>query len=124
VSAPLSDAIAFVSAIHAGNYDTAAVFADWLDEHGDGRGQLLRRRWKRWQKERIAGEGEDRRICRGIIDRWNNWIEELSGSGITVDAKTVVRYTTNADRAGTRFCWYLQKRFPLPEFAHVKRPHR
>ena len=32
------------------------ILADWLEERGDARGVLLRRRWKRWeaQQERIV----------------------------------------------------------------------
>ena len=124
MSAQPSDVIAFVSAIHAGNYSAAAVFADWLDEHGDRRGELLRRRWRRWQKEQTAGEVEDARARRGILDRWNDWTEELRAEGLKVEAKIAVNYTANAERAGARFRWYVQVRFPLPEFAHLKRPLR
>lgn len=45
--------VAFVKAILDGDLETApGVFADWLDEHGDPRGVLLRRRWRRWPKDR------------------------------------------------------------------------
>lgn len=32
------------------------VLADWLEENGDARGVLLRRRWKRWQIARRRWE--------------------------------------------------------------------
>jgi hypothetical protein len=49
---PHPEAVSFVEQILAGDFNAAGIFADWLDEHNDPRGKLLRRRWKRWQKQK------------------------------------------------------------------------
>jgi uncharacterized protein (TIGR02996 family) len=53
VSLPLQDLRAFLRTILApGGLDSSpGVLADWLDERGDPRGVLLRKRWERWQKD-------------------------------------------------------------------------
>lgn len=51
---PNKEAVAFVTQILGGEYNAAGIFADWLDEHDDPRGKLLRRRWKRWAQQREA----------------------------------------------------------------------
>jgi uncharacterized protein (TIGR02996 family) len=58
----VSEFAAFVAALLE-DPDGAGAFADFLDERGDPRGTLLRRRWRRWLKDRaaaLAAEEQDR----------------------------------------------------------------
>jgi hypothetical protein len=47
-----AEGVGFVKSMWTGELNAAAIFADWLEERGDPRGVLLRRRWKRWQKQK------------------------------------------------------------------------
>lgn len=115
----LSDGVAFVRAIHGGNYDAAAVFADWLEERGDVRGPLLRKRWKRWQKERDAEVADAKRKEQEIVTPFTNAIDSLRRHGFTVEGSIAKAVVAPVDEAGMRFRRYVQKQFPLPEFWHI-----
>jgi uncharacterized protein (TIGR02996 family) len=118
-----SDAASFVRAIHAGDFDAAGVFADWLDERGDKRGVLLRRRWKRWQKERGQAFAEANAKETAITAPWLKILDDfrkLSGTITAASVRAAVAPDTGPD---FRFRRYVQKQFPLPEFRRIKPPH-
>lgn len=104
------EAVAFVKAILDGDTSAAAVFADWLEEHGDKRAVLLRRRWKLWQKkiaeadkpERVLIRDWKRRVraarARSLIDRTDEEILEM--------VKAHIRRS-----ADYSFCKYVREKF-------------
>ena len=52
------------------------ILADWLEERGDGRGVLLRRRWKRWRDDRDEAESHFNECIR---QGWTAWYEDRPG---------------------------------------------
>lgn len=64
----MSDLDSFVWAILVRDPDAAGPFADWLEERGDPRAALLRRRWKRWRTERAAARVRDEQEERRMAD--------------------------------------------------------
>lgn len=65
----MTEFAAFVQALLT-EPDGAGAFADWLDERGDPRAVLLRRRWRRWQKDRWAAVAADERARAEQSTRW------------------------------------------------------
>lgn len=118
----LAEALSFVHAIHAGNIDAAAVFADWLEERGDKRGVLLRRRWKRWQKDRQklfdAAKAEEQRTR----EKWLRFVDELRRIGAECEASVSVTIAPGPEVADIKFRKYVQQQFPLHEYGYLVRP--
>ena len=120
---PLStrDALAFVRAIHAGNYDAAGPFADWLEEQDDPaarrRGVLLRRRWKRYQKEREAEIDRARARERAITEPLEATLAEFRNAGWEVSGGVVRATIRPTDEAALSFRRYVQRHFFLHEYA-------
>lgn len=117
------DTLAFVRAIHAGNFDAAGVFADWLEEQPDPNAPriavLLRRRWKRYQKERQAEVDRARQRETEIVAPMRAALASLQAAGWTVEGSIIRASVSPDDRAGLSFRRYIQKQFPLPEFANL-----
>jgi uncharacterized protein (TIGR02996 family) len=101
----VKEAMTFVRAIHAGEFDTALVFADWIEEGGYPRhALLLRRRWQRWKRERTKAEHKS--------DVFRKAIHRLRGTTPTQYPGPAYR-VSDVDMCFRR---YIQKHFPLPEF--------
>jgi hypothetical protein len=87
------------------------VLADWLEENGDARGVLLRRRWKRWQREMAAATKDDLRWTaqeESVYDRViRKVITFFGGTAILPPEKWGFR--TNVIRSFER---YVRRRFP------------
>jgi uncharacterized protein (TIGR02996 family) len=101
---------AFVAALLE-HPDGAGAFADFLDERDDPRGVLLRRRWRRWQKDRwaaLAAEEQDR------AERATRW-GRLKGLFRSLVGPTKKRATAAAVDA--TFLRYIRRKFAseLPE---------
>jgi hypothetical protein len=114
------DVMAFVRKIQAGEFDAAAVFADWLEEQDDpvarNYGILLRRRWKRWQKEREKEIAEAKRKEREIVGPLMSAMRSLKASGFAVEVSVAKAVVAPTNLAGFRFRRYVQERWPLPEY--------
>lgn len=110
-AAPLvTDLVALVRASLADLRD-AGQLSDYLEDHNDPRGVLLRRRWKRWQARRAKAEAEDL--------KWT--LEERGGGYYTVIRKIITFFggtfqevqekmgnRINVDRSFTK---YIRRRF-------------
>lgn len=109
----MSELACFVGGVLA-DLDGAGALADWLDEHDDPRGPLLRKRWKRWRTERgLAGAG-DRAAEEAAAKPWREFlalVESLDGSGS-------VRVKINGGgehKADESFRRYIRERFGAGE---------
>jgi uncharacterized protein (TIGR02996 family) len=113
-----TDAVSFVRAIHAGNFDAAGVFADWLEERGDKRGSLLRKRWKRWQNDRTQADEAARSLEASMTAPFRELLESWRRMpGVTVSGSHVAAHVApDHAAADLSFRRYVQKQFPLPEF--------
>jgi uncharacterized protein (TIGR02996 family) len=112
----VSEFAAFVAALLE-DPDGAGAFADFLDERGDPRGILLRRRWRRWQKDRgaaLAAEEQDRAQR---ATRWGR-IKSLFRSLVSPPKKRAVTAAVDAT-----FRKYIRRKFAseLPESVPQKR---
>lgn len=112
----MTDHDAFVAAILAGDLDAAGVLADWLEDRGDPRGVLLRRRWRRWRAERRHA-AEDARRQREILEeplrRLRAAAEVMRRAGAEVTVAGEVSYSDNgAVLVDGRFRRYVRERFP------------
>jgi hypothetical protein len=65
----MTEFVAFVAAV-VREPDGAGAFADFLDDRGDPRGVLLRRRWRRWQKDRWAAQQAEERERAELATKW------------------------------------------------------
>lgn len=113
----MSNRTAFVNAILRGDLDAAGPFADWLDEHGEGsRGVLLRRRWKRWRKEREAAVAQMRREREEIVKPFRELIDRFRASGGTVREYQYQVEVSDypVQRADASFKAYVRKWFREP----------
>lgn len=81
----MTEFAAFVAALTA-EPDGAGAFADFLDERGDPRGILLRRRWRRWQKDRWAALAAEQRESAERATRWGR-VKSLFRSLISAPQK-------------------------------------
>lgn len=106
----------FVAALTA-DPDGAGAFADFLDERGDPRGVLLRRRWRRWQKDRWAAtelEERDRAAAAAAEerDRATRWgrVKSLLRSWIGAAAWAAPRPARVAAVDAT-FVRYIRRKF-------------
>ena len=61
--------------------DGAGAFADFLDEHADPRGLLLRRRWRRWLKDRWAASQAAERDRLALETGWGRFIKVIRWIG-------------------------------------------
>ena len=90
--------------------DLAGALADWLEERGDPRGDLLRRRWRMWVRERedarLLGVGARRR-AKCSQARLAKLAVRFAGCGWT--KKTAAR---EVERADTSFRRYFCEMFP------------
>jgi uncharacterized protein (TIGR02996 family) len=107
----------FVAALTA-DPDGAGAFADFLDERGDPRAVLLRRRWRRWQKDRwAAAELEERERAEAAAaeereraeraTRWG-WVKSLLRSWITGPRATLRARVAAVDATFVR---YIRRKF-------------
>jgi hypothetical protein len=94
--------------------DRAGALADYLDEHGDPRGVLLRRRWKRWRKERAAAvemiRAEEERIGKPFLDLLTN-LRKIPGATVEVGGFTVRISRAIVDDKDDVFRGYIWERF-------------
>jgi hypothetical protein len=96
------------------------VLADYLEERGDARGVLLRRRWKRWQRERQEGEKKDESYQTQVAASVNAAFAALLRTGGTAEITVSTGYAKEAD---WRMRIYVVSRF-RDEWnrAHARRP--
>src|SRR5262245_47979338 len=88
----MSERAALISAILDGQLDAAGAFADWLEENGEVySGVLLRRRWQRWQKERVKLLVRLALYQESITTPWANLVESLRAAGANVEARIEVK---------------------------------
>lgn len=109
----MSDINGFLAPIMRGELDTAGVLADWLEEHQDARGVLLRRRWKRWRRDRgqalAAIEAREALIVKPALDA----LQSLRDAGFKVDGMVRVNLSRAAvDDLDQVFLSYIRDRFP------------
>jgi uncharacterized protein (TIGR02996 family) len=111
------DVIAFLKAIQAGNFDAAGIFADWLEEHNDPRGKLLRRRWKRWQKERQQIDQNAFAQEQMTTAPWEKMLADLKAAGATIAGSTV-KATVSRDyrKPDDSFRLYIREKFPQESY--------
>lgn len=107
----MTEFASFVDAILTrGELDACGPFADWLEEHGDPRGPLLRKRWRRWQAER----GREMDARREAEERFDRPLRQLSAQinslpGAACHAFTKIEWDApQADRLLKR---YVRERF-------------
>lgn len=98
--AATSDLAALVRGVLA-DPSTAGVLADYLEERGDARGVLLRRRWKRWESDRTIAAGKD---------------EQRRRIGLPTSCRTyrsyrLIHFDTHVDREAYTFRQYLRRTF-------------
>jgi hypothetical protein len=99
-------------AVLAGDYDACGVLADYLEERGDPRGVLLRKRWKRWQKERDGAEARGEAAVRDEDGSWGEVVGLYRSAG-TPDAYISHAVTSRLrDAADLSLCRYVARRFP------------
>jgi hypothetical protein len=109
----MSELDTFVAAVLDGDLDAAGALADWLDEHDDPRGVLLRRRWKRWQSDRRKAEAKDRVTEQVVSQPWIDLVEKLRAAGMdTAECKILVSGQAYAGNCDLSFRGYIQERFP------------
>lgn len=81
---------------------TAGILADYIEEQGDPRGVLLRRRWRRWQRAiHYSAEYDRRSIELGF------GTAAYSGSR----PSDLVKHANRVDRDHYIFRWYVERRF-------------
>jgi len=95
--------------IAEGNFDAVLVLADWLDDRGDGRGKLLRRRWKMHLSEieyvpRLVEKYKPRGIVVDIGVRW------FTASGFS-DAERFEFFTAMRSECDRRMKDYVYRKF-------------
>lgn len=100
----MSEFAAFVAAV-VKEPDGAGAFADFLDERGDPRGLLLRRRWRRWQKDRWAALAAEQRERAELATRWG-FVKSLFRSLVAPRRKR-----PSAAAVDATFRRYLRRKF-------------
>jgi uncharacterized protein (TIGR02996 family) len=83
----------------------AGAFADFLDERGDPRGVLLRRRWRRWQKDRWAAQVAEERERAERATKWG-FVKSLFRSVVAPRRKRA-----SAAAVDATFRKYVRKKF-------------
>jgi hypothetical protein len=108
---PHSELHAFALKVWGEHLDGAGAFADWLEERGDPRGVLLRRRWKRWRKERAEAAAADDAIEQAAAKPWVDLVRTVQQSGgeASITVRLDRRNTDDCDRAFRR---YFREKFP------------
>lgn len=103
---------ALARAVLAGDFDLCGVLADYLDEHGDPRGVLLRKRWKRWKTERDQGASRDKLEELAATEPWKQLADAMrtwGASGSYFVTAIVTRHREAVDLSLRR---YVHDRFP------------
>lgn len=111
---------AFAAAVLDG-LDGAGAMADFLEERGDPRAVLLRRRWRRWRKDReVAGRAEEREWA-AQATRWGR-VKALFRSLVAPPPKRAAG-TAAVDATFRR---YVARKFAaeLPAVPKPKKPRR
>jgi hypothetical protein len=94
------------------------VLADYLEERGDARGVLLRRRWKRWGRERMEGEQKDEAYRTEVAASVNAAFAAVLRMGGTAEITVSTGYAKEADIS---LCRYIRGRFPEWNREQVRR---
>jgi uncharacterized protein (TIGR02996 family) len=111
----MTDAAGFVAAIRAGDFDAAGVFADWLQERGDPRGVLLRRRWRRWHRERTHEALVSGYLKGVVVGAARDVLAGLTRiPGTTIHTGMVEVRVDLGSKADDRFRRYVRDRFEVP----------
>ena len=115
----MTEFAAFVAALIE-EPDGAGAFADFLDERGDPRGVLLRRRWRRWQKDRWAVLADEQRERAARETRWGR-VKSLFRSLIAAPKKPSRTAALDAT-----FVRYIRRKFATetPAPTPPKKPKR
>lgn len=106
----MSELESFAASV-VGNLDLAGAFADWLEERGDPRGVLLRRRWKRWLKERGERQDEAKAYELGLLTPLQQIVNEWQALGAEVQAEMHARVTPNYEWPDAVFRDYVRRKF-------------
>ena len=93
--------------VYGGELDACGALADWLEEHADARGSLLRKRWRRWIAERARAEESDKREAARIKDIILTDFAHWSVVGLTVEIDH-----GGALRADESLRRYIRHKFP------------
>ena len=103
---------ALARAALAGEFGACGVLADYLEERGDPRGVLLRRRWKRWQTEREGATNLDKIQKQLATEPWKQLVDAMrlwGAAGAYVIKTIVTRHREAVDLSLSR---YVARRFP------------
>ena len=103
---------ALARAVLAGEFDACGVLADYLEERGDPRGVLLRKRWKRWRAERAGAKMRDEWAERDAKEPWLRMMQRLRELGATVGGDVSVSVTRYRDAVDSSLRRYVRERFP------------
>jgi len=101
---------ALARAALAGEYDACGVLADYLEERGDPRGVLLRRRWKRWQKDFEKAVKWDKVLERVAPNPTQALADFLRADGVAEDA--IFDFVTHRGSVNYVLRRYVRERFP------------
>lgn len=102
----------FASKVRFESLDLAGAFADWLEEHGDPRGVLLRRRWKMWLRERGKVQAEVDEVREKFGAMWKKlktWVASNPQMRLTTEGW--VKHTGMSE-ADDSFRRYVIGKFP------------
>lgn len=102
----MTEFAAFVEAL-VREPDGAGAFADWLDERGDPRAVLLRRRWRRWQKDRWAAAAVEERERAERSTRWGR----MKSLFRALVAPTPIKRAPHTAAVDTTFVRYIRRKF-------------
>ena len=108
---PPAEAVAFCKAIQTGDYNAAGVFADWLTEQGDPRGVLLRRRWKRWQKESQEEHAHAQILADAMVRPFRDALAAMKVLGAEVAVGVAEATVRTTGLCNDRFLRYLREKF-------------
>lgn len=112
-----NDIVSFLKAIQAGDIDVAGILADWLDERGDPRGKLLRRRWKRWQKEREKEIAITQAAATALAAPWLTILQDFAKlPGASIAGTVMAAVTDPVSKATNLFVLYLREKFPQESY--------
>jgi len=103
---------ALARAVLAGEYDACGVLADYLEERGEPRGVLLRKRWKRWQKERDGAEVRGEAAVRDANGPWGTFTTIFRSWGTADDDIAEAVASRLRDAACLSLTCYVRERFP------------
>lgn len=104
---------ALVRAILEAGPDGAGALADWLDEHDDPRGKLLRKRWKNWQASRLKAMADAVKHAQETEAWYRSQFPAPTPTMIVHAAITVSPSLRIVERIDAAMIRYIRERFPL-----------